>query len=120
MRVTYGLVLLAVSVLGVAGCKEGSPSSRQVAAEPDEEVRVKANLAKLSPEDRKPAEEQKYCAVEDENRLGSMGKPYKVLVKDQPVFLCCKGCQKQALADPDRTLARVKELKARAAEESAK
>jgi hypothetical protein len=114
------LVLLAVVVLSMAGCKDRSPSSRQVVAEPDEESRVKASLATLPSEDRKLAEEQKYCAVEDENRLGSMGKPYKVLVKDQPVFLCCKGCQKEALAHPDRTLARVKELKARATEESAK
>jgi hypothetical protein len=33
------------------------------------------------------------------------------MVKDQPVFLCCKGCQKKALADPDKTLAKVKELR---------
>jgi len=42
-----------------------------------------------------------------------MGVPVKVMVKDQPVFLCCKGCQKEALADPDKTLARVKELRAK-------
>ena len=43
-----------------------------------------------------------------------MGPPLKVTVKDQPVFLCCKGCQKKALADPDKTLAAVAELKAKA------
>jgi hypothetical protein len=43
-----------------------------------------------------------------------MGVPVKVMVKGQPVFLCCKTCRKQALADPDKTLARVDELKAKA------
>jgi hypothetical protein len=33
------------------------------------------------------------------------------------VFLCCKGCEKKALADPDRTLAKVKELKAEVRDE---
>jgi hypothetical protein len=35
------------------------------------------------------------------------------MVKDQPVFLCCKGCRRKALADPDKTLAKVAELKAK-------
>lgn len=33
---------------------------------------------------------------------------------DQPVFLCCKSCQRKALAHPEKTLAKVDELKARA------
>jgi hypothetical protein len=49
-----------------------------------------------------------------------MGKPFKVLVKGQPVFLCCDGCRKKALAEPDETLARVQELKAKAARPAAK
>jgi hypothetical protein len=53
-------------------------------------------------DDRKLAEEQKFCAIENDNRLGSMGTPVKVMVKDQPVFLCCKGCQKKALSDRTR------------------
>lgn len=80
-----------------------------------EEARIQANLAKLSPEDRILAEAQRWCAVEDDHRLGSMGVPAIVLVKGQPVFLCCKGCKEEALADPDKTLAKVKELKEKAA-----
>jgi hypothetical protein len=34
-------------------------------------------------------------------------------VKDQPVFLCCKMCAKEAQADPDKTLAAVDKLKAK-------
>jgi Cu/Ag efflux protein CusF len=79
-----------------------------------EEAEVQANLAKLSPGDRQLAEAQKFCPISGE-RLGdpAMGVPVKVMVKDQPVFLCCKNCQKEALADPDKTLAKVKELKAK-------
>ena len=35
------------------------------------------------------------------------------MIKDEPVFLCCKGCAKKAHDKPDETLAKVKELKAR-------
>ena len=35
--------------------------------------------------------------------------------KETTVFVCCKGCQKKALADPDKTLAKVEELKAKVA-----
>jgi hypothetical protein len=82
-----------------------------------DEAEIKANLAKLSPEDRKLALAQKYCAVEDDNRLGEMGVPIKLMVKDQPVFICCKGCKKEAEKDADKILAKVKELKAKAAKE---
>ena len=53
---------------------------------------MKAGLAKLSPEDRRLAEAQGYCAVQEDSRLGSMGTPVKLLLKGQPVFLCCRGC----------------------------
>ncbi len=78
------------------------------------EAKVKANLAKLSAEDRRLAEEQKFCPVEPDNLLGSMGPPVTVEIKGQKVFLCCKGCKDDALADRDQTLAKVKELKAKA------
>src|SRR5262249_19500358 len=75
------------------------------AADPDEEAEIQANLAKLPQKDRKLAEEQKFCAVADDSRLGAMGVPVKILIKNQPVFLCCKACTKQAEKDADKTLA---------------
>jgi|SRR5215469_10840080 len=72
--------------------------------------KVAAALTKLSPEDLKLAEAQRFCAVEEENLLGSMGKPVKLLIEGQPVFLCCAGCQAAAKAEPKKTLAKVKEL----------
>ena len=62
---------------------------------------------------------QGWCAVSTEERLGSMGTPIKLEIKGQPVFLCCKGCQKTAEADPDKTLAKVEELKAKVKAEKA-
>jgi uncharacterized protein (TIGR03000 family) len=78
-----------------------------------DEARIAANLAKLSPEDRKLAEAQKVCAVQRDNRLGAMGVPVKVMIHGQPVFLCCQGCEETALADPDKTLAVARELRAK-------
>jgi len=63
------------------------------------------------------AEAQGYCVVETEGRLGSMGVPIKLMINDQPVFICCEGCKEGALADPEATLARVAELKAKVAAE---
>ena len=49
-------------------------------------------MAKLSPEDRKLAMAEVFCAIDPDSPLGSMGTIYKVTVKGQPIFLCCKGC----------------------------
>jgi hypothetical protein len=79
----------------------------------DKEAKIKAALAKLNDEDRRLAEAQRFCAVMHDSRLGSMGTPDKVMVKGQVVFLCCKGCEEEALAQPDQTLAAVAKLKAK-------
>lgn len=78
------------------------------------EQKVKANLAKLSEEDRRLAEDQKYCSIEQDNLLGAMGKPIKLVLKGKPVFLCCPSCQDMAKENPDRTLDTVEKLKAKA------
>jgi Cu/Ag efflux protein CusF len=76
------------------------------------DAEIKHSLAKLSPEDRKLAEVQKYCGVQGKkSRLGSMGTPVKLMLKGQPVFLCCDACTERAQANPEGTLARVEELK---------
>jgi len=125
--------LVVAALLGslfLAGCGSGptdpgktrGPETKAEAG--GEEAAIQANLAKLGPEDRKLAQEQKFCAVNSDNRLGSMDVPVKIVVKDRPVFLCCGSCKKSALADPDKTLAKVDELTGRApggsAEQSAR
>jgi len=44
-------------------------------------------------------------------KLGSMGVPYKVVLKGQPVLLCCPGCEGKAKDAPDETLEKVARLK---------
>jgi uncharacterized protein (TIGR03000 family) len=77
------------------------------------EKAVAENLAKLAPDDRKAAQAQRFCAVQEGIRLGSMGVPVKVTVKGQPVYLCCEGCEAKAKADPDRALEKVRKSKAK-------
>jgi hypothetical protein len=105
-----GFVVAALTAF-TAATRANDPASAQPVATDDKDAKVENNLAKLSPEDRKLAEAQKYCAVEEENRLGAMGKPYKLVLNGETVFLCCKGCLKAAKADPDKTVAKAKELR---------
>jgi Cu(I)/Ag(I) efflux system membrane fusion protein len=62
----------------------------------DKGARIQAALSKLSPEDRKLAQSQKFCVIRKTTELGSMGKPVKLLREGKPVFLCCEGCTDQA------------------------
>jgi len=75
-----------------------------------QEEKIRLALSKLSPADRALAEAQKICPVTDEP-LGVMGTPVKVMVKGRPVFVCCKGCDEEALDKPDDTLRKVDERK---------
>ncbi len=77
-------------------------------------IAIRGALAKLSPEDRKLAEQQQFCPIQPANQLGAMGTPVKVMLKGQPVFLCCKDCVEKAQEDPDKTVAKVKDLKEKA------
>jgi multidrug efflux pump subunit AcrA (membrane-fusion protein) len=100
---------------GNGGGKGGSSdvSVRPSTPEDDDtkEKKVGAELAKLSAEDRRAAELQKFCPVLPANRLGSMGVPVKVMIEGQSVFLCCGGCEDKAKANPKQTLQKVEELK---------
>jgi hypothetical protein len=106
-----GMMTLALSAALLVGCGGGeTPQSAAPGETAKHDAEAKASLAGLAPQDREAVEAQKVCPVTGEE-LGGMGVPVKVTVKDQSVFLCCKSCQKKAQADPDKTLAKVKELK---------
>jgi hypothetical protein len=89
------------------------PSPAPSSSASHEGAQVGANLAKLPPGDRALAEAQRFCPVSGE-RLGdpSMGVPVKVTINGQLVFLCCNGCEREARKDPQKTLEKVKDLKA--------
>ncbi len=97
-----------LGLLSAAGCEEGGPAVPGASAEKSDKD---AAPAALSPADQKLADAQKVCPITGE-ALGTMGAPVKVTVKDRTVFLCCDGCKKKALDNPDKTLAAVDKAKA--------
>ncbi|MGH7138981.1 MAG: efflux RND transporter periplasmic adaptor subunit, partial [Pirellulales bacterium] len=98
-----------------ASCKEEARAdAKQTLDKVKQLKKINVALAKLSPSDRKLAEAQKFCAVEESNRLGSMGTPDKIVINGEPVFLCCAGCEDAARENAKKTLAKVKELKRQA------
>ncbi len=61
------------------------------------------HAAPAKPSDKELIRKQKICPVSGQP-LGAMGEPVKVVVKGRTVFLCCAGCKKKLLADPDKYL----------------
>jgi uncharacterized protein (TIGR02231 family) len=102
-------------VLATTTTAPANPAPGMPAMSAEEQAKIKAAMAKLSPEDRRLAEAQVFCAIDQESPLGSMGPIFKEMVKGQPVFLCCKGCVAEARAHPDETLAQLQKLMARMA-----
>lgn len=109
-----GVVVIASMFTGCGAdhCGTATSHSSQPSAKQEE------SFAKLSEEDRPLAKAQGYCAVTGEP-LGSMGTPIKLILKEQPIFICCKGCEKKAKANPDKALEKVAELKAKVSSEKA-
>jgi multidrug efflux pump subunit AcrA (membrane-fusion protein) len=102
---------------GASGGPHRDHPSAATAARPsmtrDEDDKVAAVLSKLPAADRALAQEQRFCPIQPQTRLGEMDVPVAVQIKGRKVFLCCGGCKKEALAHPEQTLARVEKLKAR-------
>ena len=102
------LILLFVLGLLSTGCTDNPPPTGASGSS-----KIQSALENLSPEDRALAEKQQKCPVTDKP-LGSMGTPIKVMVKDKPVFICCKSCQKTVEDKPDEMLEKVDALKSSA------
>lgn len=66
-----------------------------------------AEIAKRAPEDQKLAKLQVLCPITMEP-LGSMGKPLKIKVGDDAVFVCCKACINGVKKNADKTLEQVR------------
>ncbi len=65
-----------------------------------------ANIKELPPADQELAMKQVYCPVSND-KLGEMGKPFKVTVDGRVVFLCCDGCEEKIKADPKKYFAQL-------------
>lgn len=111
--------LLVAGFIVLSGCDTGA-TRPAVSGPVNAGDKIAAERSKLSPEDRALVEAQEWCVVQNDERLGSMGPPIKVTIKGQPVFLCCGPCKKTAEKDPDATLAKREELKARSKAEKGK
>jgi len=65
------------------------------------ESEIETAFKALGEEDRKLARAQKTCPVSGE-ALGEMGTPIKVAGGGREVFLCCGGCRKRFVANPEK------------------
>jgi len=97
-----GMVLCGTSLAHHVG---NTPDSAATALAADSGQRIAAKES-----DQELIERQKVCPVSGQS-LGSMGKPVKVEVKGRTVFLCCAGCKKRLLADPDKYVKKLDEKK---------
>ena len=97
---------------GSAGSSPAKSSASNVrpSTPEDPDAKIKVVLAKMSPNDRRVVEQQKFCVVLTQSRLGSMGTPIKLMIEGQPVFLCCDGCRESALENPQSTLGSAQKL----------
>ena len=103
----FGVTLVAIAI-AMAGCDKtaDSPSAPATSENMDAHGEQAESLAELSAADRALAQKQKICPVSGEP-LGSMGKPYKVTVKGQVLFLCCRGCEAEIKKNPEKYLAKL-------------
>jgi YHS domain-containing protein len=118
LRSVAGFCLFA-AIAVFAGCAKEQPKAPPAAPKAEDQkteatapaektaAELPEGLKELSPEDLAAVQKQKVCPVSGE-ALGGMGKPYKVTVKGQTVFLCCQGCEEAIAKDPDKYLAKLK------------
>jgi hypothetical protein len=72
---------------------------------------IQVNLASLAPDDRHLVLVQRICVADGCGaRLGADGPPRKVVLKNEPIFLCCDGCAQWARAHPSEALAKLHAL----------
>lgn len=101
---------VAGASLMVTGCGSQqaaeSPTGQSQATDGPEIPENMSGIAELAQAEQEAALQQEICPV-SEKPLGSMGKPGKVTVKDQEVFVCCGGCVDPVKQDPEKYLAKL-------------
>ncbi len=84
---------------GTGGIRPAMPNAVQAPSIPD----GMEGFAQLSAADQVAALRQRTCPVTQEP-LGSMGKPIRVTVGGQSIFVCCEGCVAAVKRNPDKYL----------------
>lgn len=103
-------MLVAITLFG---CSKPADNKPQQSAAPAAELTPDqvAAYAELPEAERTVAEKQAICPVSD-HKLGTMGKPYKVTVKDKDgkdhdIYLCCEGCKEDVEKEPEKFIAKL-------------
>lgn len=113
-RLVLSLSLCAFVSSHVAGVLHANDDNKEKVAHKHDAAKVEKEisetLSKLSPEDRKQVESQRFCVVMEYGRLGAMGAPIKLMIEGKPVFVCCKGCVESAVKGGKDTLAKAAKL----------
>jgi Cu(I)/Ag(I) efflux system membrane fusion protein len=86
--------------------EEADQGGNERAKEPS--AKELANIDKLPPDESALARAQRVCPVTGA-LLGSMGRPYKTMLGERAVFLCCKGCEGAVQKDPEGMLKKLDE-----------
>jgi hypothetical protein len=96
-----GSVGLGALVLAGAGCGDGHDHSTHNHGAPA----AKASDTPAGDTNLKPYP-LKTCIVSGEE-LGKMGEPFRFTTKGQEIKLCCKGCEKDFLKEPEKFLQKI-------------
>ncbi|HEY4760073.1 MAG TPA: hypothetical protein VIH42_05775 [Thermoguttaceae bacterium] len=67
-------------------------------------------VAQLTEADQAGIASQKVCPVSG-GKLGSMGTPIKVMVGNQPIYLCCEACIRKVQDNPAQYVAKAAKLR---------
>ena len=84
-----------------AGCVDAVKSSPQkyLAKTTARSKTAKPKVAKATQADARFVAAQRLCPVMDEP-LDAMGGPFRTVVQDRVIYLCCPGCAKKLHDDP--------------------
>jgi hypothetical protein len=110
LRPATAAIVFAAATISLTGCgdktEKKTDESKQTSPS-NGDSKIEKALAELSEADRAAATAQRICPVSDEE-LGSMGKPPKVTIDGQDVFICCPGCEDKLRENPEMYLAKLK------------
>jgi len=98
-----GMVGLTGLVLAGTGCGDGRDRNTAATRVPTAKA-PDAAAAAVEP-NAKPYP-LKTCVVSGEE-LGKMGEPFRFSYKGQEITLCCKGCEKDFLKEPEKLLQKI-------------